>query len=118
MWPIDRANVRGLFRGYDRAWTHRNFETRFLINDAAVYREIPWIYGPPSAAMGSSSRLSCTTACFRSCIPSRRRRAPTRETEGVATPVTATIASLQVADSLKIPGGRKRCVTARLTPDV
>jgi len=81
-----------------------NFETRYLINDVAVRAGIPWIYG---AAVGSYGLkvaiLPGRTACLRCMYPEYPRTPqPTCETEGVLAPVTAAIASLQVADALKI----------------
>jgi hypothetical protein len=94
-----------------------NFETRFLINDAAVARGIPWVYG---AAVGSYGiKLAIVpgkTACFRCVYPEPPQGAqPTCETEGVLAPVTAAIAALQVADALKMLALGPDAVTARLT---
>ena len=115
---LTAANVEELFEDIDLILDGTdNFETRFLINDAAVDREIPWIYG---AAVGSYGiKLAIVpgkTACFRCVYPEPPQGAqPTCETEGVLAPVTATIASLQVADALKILAAGSDAVTARLT---
>jgi molybdopterin-synthase adenylyltransferase len=92
-----------------------NFETRYVINDAAVSQSVPWIYG---AAVGSYGlKLAIvpgSTACFRCVYPDPPQGAqPTCETAGVLGPVTATIAALQVADALKILSGNP--IVARLT---
>jgi len=94
-----------------------NFETRFLINDAAVEANIPWIYG---AAVGSYGiKLAIVpgqTACLRCVYPEPPQGAqPTCETEGVLAPVTATIAALQAADALKILALGTEAIVARLT---
>jgi molybdopterin/thiamine biosynthesis adenylyltransferase len=94
-----------------------NFETRYLINDAAVSGGIPWIYG---AAVGSYGlKLAIvpgSTACFRCVYPEPPQGAqPTCETEGVLAAVTAAIAALQVADALKILALGAGAVEARLT---
>jgi adenylyltransferase/sulfurtransferase len=115
---LTAANVEDLFEDIDLILDGTdNFETRFLINDAAVDREIPWIYG---AAIGSYGiKLAIVpghTACFRCVYPEPPQGAqPTCETEGVLAPVTATIASLQVADALKILTLGVDSITARLT---
>jgi molybdopterin-synthase adenylyltransferase len=115
---LTAANVEDLFEDIDLILDGTdNFETRFLINDAAVDREIPWIYG---AAVGSYGiKLAIVpghTACFRCVYPEPPQGAqPTCETEGVLAPVTAAIASLQVADALKILACGAASVTARLT---
>jgi molybdopterin-synthase adenylyltransferase len=94
-----------------------NFETRFLINDAAVSAGIPWIYG---AAVGSYGiKLAIVpgkTACLRCVYPEPPQGAqPTCETEGVLAPVTATIAALQAGDALKMLALGTESVVARLT---
>ncbi len=115
---LTAANVEDLFEDIDLILDGTdNFETRFLINDAAVDRGIPWIYG---AAVGSYGiKLAIVpgqTACFRCVYPEPPQGAqPTCETEGVLAPVTATIASLQVADALKILAAGRDSVTPRLT---
>jgi molybdopterin-synthase adenylyltransferase len=81
-----------------------NFETRYLINDFAVSRGLPWIYG---AAVGSYGIVMAVTpgesACFRCIYPDPPAGAqPTCETAGVLGPITALIASLQVAEAIKI----------------
>lgn len=115
---LTASNVEDVFEDVDLILDGTdNFETRFLINDAAVDRGIPWIYG---AAVGSYGiKLAIVpgaTACLRCVYPEAPRGAqPTCETEGVLAPVTATIAALQVADALKILARGADAVTARLT---
>jgi len=94
-----------------------NFETRYLINDFAVQRGIPWIYG---AAVGSYGLkfavIPGRTACFRCVYPNSPEGAqPTCETEGVLGSVTATIAALETADALKILAKGPGAVEARIT---
>ena len=94
-----------------------NFETRYLVNDFAVQRGIPWIYG---AAVGSYG-LTMTifpgkTCCLRCIIPDAPGGVqPTCETAGVLGPVTAAIAALQAAEALKILSGHSDRVEPRLT---
>ena len=94
-----------------------NFETRYLINDAAVRESIPRIYG---AAVGSYGLklaiLPGRTACLKCIYPEPPQSAqPTCETEGVLGPVTAIVAALQVADALKILAVGADSLLARLT---
>ena len=115
---LTAANVEDLFENIDLILDGTdNFETRFLINDAAVERGIPWVYG---AAVGSYGiKLAIVpgrTACFRCVYPEPPKGAqPTCETEGVLAPVTATIAALQTADALKMLALGADAVTARIT---
>ncbi len=115
---LTAANIEDLFENIDLILDGTdNFETRFLINDAAVERGIPWVYG---AAVGSYGiKLAIvpgSTACFRCVYPEPPEGAqPTCETEGVLAPVTATIAALQTADALKMLALGADAVTARIT---
>jgi adenylyltransferase/sulfurtransferase len=92
-----------------------NFETRYLINDFAVREGIPWIYG---AAVGSYGLempvLPGRTACLKCVFPEPPGGAqPTCETAGVVNAVTSAVASLQVADALKVLCGEE--IRARIT---
>lgn len=93
-----------------------NFETRFLINDFAVSRGVPWIYGAAVGAYGIAMPvLPGETACLR-CIyplpPSGTQ--PTCETAGVLGPITSLIGSMQAMDAIKILSGRRSSVRARI----
>lgn len=86
-----------------------NFETRFLINDACVKLNVPWIYG---AAVGSEGAtmviLPRVTPCLR-CVFEElppAGTAPTCETAGVLASVVTVVAGLQVAEALKILTGQ------------
>ncbi|MBZ5612024.1 MAG: ThiF family adenylyltransferase [Acidobacteriia bacterium] len=81
-----------------------NFETRYLINDYAVDRGRPWIYGAAVGSYGiSMAVVPGRTACLRCIYPDPPAGAqPTCETAGVLGPVTALIASLQVSEALKL----------------
>jgi len=94
-----------------------NFETRFLINDAAVSSGTPWIY---AAAVGSYGLkfaiVPGRTACLRCIYPEPPQGAqPTCETEGVLGPLTSTIASLAAADALKLLALGPESLEARIT---
>ena len=96
-----------------------NFETRFLLNDVSQKRRIPWIYG---AAVGSQGltmtivpgRTPCLRCVFES--PPPPGTAPTCDTAGVLAPAVNLVASLQVAEALKILAGRleriNRCLAS------
>ena len=112
------ANVEELFTNIDLILDGTdNFETRFLINDAAVSTGIPWIYGAAVGSYGIKlAIIPGQTACLRCVYPAPPQGAqPTCETEGVLGPVTAAIAALQAADALKILAKGRDAVVARLT---
>jgi molybdopterin-synthase adenylyltransferase len=85
-----------------------NFETRFLINDVAVKYRIPWVYG---AAVGSHGltmtvvplETPCLRCIFETMPPPGS--SPTCDTAGVLGPIVNIIASIQVAEALKILTG-------------
>ncbi len=95
-----------------------NFETRFLINDAAVKHGIPWVYGGCLGAEGQSmSILPGETACLRclmaECPPPGST--PTCDTAGVLGPIVAVIASIEAAEAMKILSGNSAAVSRKLT---
>ena len=94
-----------------------NFETRYLINDFALSRGIPWIYGAAVGSYGLTMPvIPGRTACLRCVYPDPPAGAqPTCETAGVLNSITAVIAALQTADAMKILAGRVECVRARMT---
>ncbi len=94
-----------------------NFETRYLINDYAVARAVPWIYGAAVAAYGLTMPvLPGRTACLKCVFPEPPRGTqPTCETVGILNAVTSAVASIQVADALKILSGQADAVRPRIT---
>ena len=85
-----------------------NFETRYVLNDAAVKLGKTWIYG---AAVGSygvqMTIIPNQTPCLRCIFPDSPApgTSPTCDTAGVILPIIATIASYQVTEALKILTG-------------
>ncbi|MDP8983040.1 MAG: ThiF family adenylyltransferase [Acidobacteriota bacterium] len=81
-----------------------NFETRYLINDYAVSRSIPWIYGAAVGGYGIVMPVvPRVTGCLKCIYPEPPSGAQaTCETEGVLGPLTSMIASLQTAEAMKI----------------
>jgi adenylyltransferase/sulfurtransferase len=84
-----------------------NFETRYLINDFAISRGIPWVYG---AAVGSYGLTMPVIPghgpCLRCVYPEPPAGAqPTCETAGVLNVIVSAVASIQVADALRLLTG-------------
>ena len=94
-----------------------NFETRYLLNDYAVSRNLPWIYGAAVGSYGLTMPvIPGRTACLRCIYPNPPSGAqPTCETVGVLNAITSLIASFQVADALKILCGQAGSVRACIT---
>jgi molybdopterin-synthase adenylyltransferase len=98
-----------------------NFDTRYLINDFAVSRGIPWIYGAAVGSYGLTMPvIPGVSPCLRCVYPNPPDGAqPTCETAGVLNPIISAVASLQVADALKLVSGHPEKVRARIaTMDV
>jgi molybdopterin/thiamine biosynthesis adenylyltransferase len=115
---LSPRNIEELLEGTDLILDATdNFETRYLINDFAVSRGIPWIYGAAVASYGLTlAILPGLAACFRCVYPEQPQGSqPTCETEGVLGPVTATIGSLQAGAALKILARGAESVEPRLT---
>jgi molybdopterin-synthase adenylyltransferase len=99
------SNVEDLLGGVDLILDGTdNFETRYLINDFAVERSVPWVYGAAVGSYGIAMPVvPGKTACLRCVYPDPPSGAqPTCETAGVLGTVTALIASLQVGEAIKI----------------
>jgi molybdopterin/thiamine biosynthesis adenylyltransferase len=94
-----------------------NFDTRYLINDFAVSRGIPWIYGAAVGSYGLTMPVvPGRTACLRCVYPEPPSGVqPTCETAGVLGAIVSAVASLQVAEALKILAGRPDLVRPRIT---
>ena len=94
-----------------------NFETRYLINDFAVSRGIPWIYGAAVGSYGLTMPvIPGRTACLRCVYPDPPSGVqPTCETAGVINVIVSAIASIQVADALKILCGAMGTGLSRIT---
>jgi molybdopterin-synthase adenylyltransferase len=93
-----------------------NFETRFLINDFAVSSGLPWIYAAAVASYGlTMTILPGVTPCLACLLETQRQGLEeTCETVGVLGSIVNLIASLQVADALKLLAGRTDQLRGRL----
>jgi adenylyltransferase/sulfurtransferase len=85
-----------------------NFETRYLLNDYAVQKGLPWIYGAAVASYGLAMPvIPGETCCLRCVYPEPPAGVqPTCETAGVLNTITSLIASLQVSLALRILTGK------------
>src|SRR5262249_42510854 len=102
---VTAANAAELFAGASLILDGTdNFETRYLINDLAVSRGIPWVYGAAVASYGIAMPvIPGHTACLRCVYPDPPSGAqPTCETAGVLGAIVSAVASLQVADAMRI----------------
>ena len=95
-----------------------NFETRYLLNDAAVYLNLPWVFGGCVGAQGQTMTiLPGETGCLRCLLPEcpAAGSTPTCDTAGVLGPIVGVIASLQAQEAIKILSGHREAVSRQLT---
>jgi len=116
---VDYRNVEKLCEGADAVVDGTdNFETRFLVNDAAVKHGIPWVYGGCVGAEGQTMTvLPRETACLRclmaECPPPGST--PTCDTAGILGPAVGVIASIEAVEAIKILSGHRAAISRNLT---
>ncbi|MGH9488302.1 MAG: ThiF family adenylyltransferase [Terriglobales bacterium] len=89
-----------------------NLETRYLLNDYALWRGVPWIYGAAVGARGMTfTVVPGQTACLACIFPDAGAGAApvapiqTCDTAGVLGWTVSWVASLQVAECVKLLSG-------------
>jgi len=112
------SNVHELLDGFDVILDGTdNFETRLLINDFAVSTSRPWIYAAAVASYGVTMAIRPgVTACLVCFVEDQRAGGleDTCDTIGVLGPIVNLIASLEVAEALKLLSGQENALTDRL----
>jgi molybdopterin-synthase adenylyltransferase len=96
-----------------------NFETRFLINDYSVQSARPWIYAAAVASYGVTmtirpGRTPCLACLLESSSSNGHGLDETCDTVGVLGPIVNLVASLEVAEALKLLAGREEALHGRL----
>jgi len=116
---VDHANIERLCEGVDVIVDGTdNFETRFLLNDVAVYRGLPWIYGGCVGAEGRTmtvvpGRTPCLRCLLPDCPPPGST--PTCDTAGILGPIVGVIAAIEAIEAMKILSGALDAVSPSLT---
>ncbi len=93
---VDADNILNLCAGCDIILDGTdNFETRFLLNEAAIKLKLPWVYGGCIGAEGQSlTVLPDQPPCFR-CVmnePPPPGSTPTCDTAGILAPIINVVA--------------------------
>jgi adenylyltransferase/sulfurtransferase len=116
---VEPANVERFCEGMDVILDGTdNFETRFLLNDAAVKLGLPWVYGGCVGAEGQTMTvLPGETACLRCLMPECPAPGATAtcETAGILGPIVGLIASIEAAEGIKILSGNRQSISRDLT---
>ncbi len=106
---IDHTNILDLVGDADLILDGTdNFETRYLINDAAVKLGKPWIFGGVIGSEGQTMTIvPGKTPCIRCLIEDSPPpgMTPTCETAGVLGPAVAVIASFEAIEAIKLLSG-------------
>jgi len=106
---LDAGNIEGLAAGAGILLDGTdNFETRFVVNDYALKRGVPWVYAACVGSYGlTMTVLPGETPCLRCLV--RAQPPPgsveTCDTAGVIGPVAAVIASIEATEAMKILSG-------------
>ncbi len=106
----DSSNIEEFIEGFGVVLDATdNFETRYLLNDAAVKLGIPWVYGAVVASYAATMTiLPGRSACLACVFPkSPRGLHETCDTVGVIGPAVSWAASLQTTEAMKILLGRE-----------
>lgn len=119
---LDYKNIKQFFESPDRANVvvdgTDNFETRFLINDAAVSLGIPWVYGGCLGCEGQTMTIiPGETACL-GCLmmngPPPPGTTATCDSAGILSPIINVIASIQAIEAIKIMTGNRDAISQQL----
>ncbi|MFT4263132.1 MAG: adenylyltransferase/sulfurtransferase MoeZ [Nocardioides sp.] len=109
---LDNDNVFGIFEGYDLIVDGTdNFATRYMVNDAAYFLKIPYVWGSIYRFDGQASVFAPTLVedapCYR-CLypePPPPGMVPSCAEGGVLGVLCASIGSIQVNEAIKLLTG-------------
>ncbi len=116
---VGPENIETLCHGVDAIVDGTdNFETRYLLNDAAVHLGLPWVYGGCVGAEGQTLTIvPGETGCLRCLLPEcpPPGSTPTCDTAGVLAPIVGVIASIQAQEAIKLLSGNRAAISRQLT---
>jgi adenylyltransferase/sulfurtransferase len=114
-------NARELLSGFDVILDGTdNFETRLLINDAALALCTPWVYGAAVGSYGITLTIRPgQTPCLACLLESGEAAGTigadaTCDTAGILNAAASLIASIEAAEALKILAGKPEALHGRL----
>jgi molybdopterin/thiamine biosynthesis adenylyltransferase len=97
-----------------------NFETRLLLNDAAISLNIPWIYAAAVGSYGVTMTIRPSdTACLACLLETGQKSAvlsaeATCDTAGILNSAAGVIAAIEVTEATKILAGKAEALQTRL----
>jgi len=114
-------NAEELLGGFDLILDGTdNFETRLLLNDAAISLDIPWIYAAAVGSYGVTFTIRPgRTACLACLLEGREEpftlgAEDTCDTAGILNAAAGVIASIQAAEATKLLAGKPEALHERL----
>jgi molybdopterin/thiamine biosynthesis adenylyltransferase len=114
-------NAREILAGFDVILDGTdNFETRLLLNDAAIALGTPWVYGAAVGSYGVSLTIQPgITPCLAcllesSAAPGAISADATCDTSGILNAAAGLIASIEAAEALKLLAGKPESLHGRL----
>jgi molybdopterin-synthase adenylyltransferase len=116
---VNPSSIERLLGGFDLIMdASDNFDVRYLVNDFSVKNGIPWVYGACVGANGLTFPiLPGETPCLR-CIFENKPPAGigmSCDTAGVIGPIVGMVASMQVAEAMKILSGARDQVSRKIS---
>ncbi|HKV28734.1 MAG TPA: ThiF family adenylyltransferase [Candidatus Acidoferrales bacterium] len=118
---LNAENARELLSGFHLILDGSdNFETRLLMNDAAIALGVPWIYAAAIASYGVTfTILPGETACLACLLESNGEFAglgieETCDTVGILNSAAGAIASIEAAEATKLLAGKSEALSGRL----
>lgn len=115
---IDHTNIVDFVKDVDLVLDGTdNFEVRYLVNDAAIKLNKPWVYGGAIGSVGQTMTIiPGLTPCLRCVVETSPPpgMAATCETAGVLSPTINVIASLQATEAIKILTGHLEAINREL----
>lgn len=95
-----------------------NFETRYLINDFAVEKSLPWVFAGCVGAEGQTIAILPGKSPCLSCFlpePPPAASMPTCESAGVLAPIVSVVAAYQAMEAIKLLSGNAAAVNPQLS---
>ncbi|HJN10395.1 MAG: ThiF family adenylyltransferase [Pirellulaceae bacterium] len=115
---VDHTNIASLVDGVEMILDGTdNFETRYLLNDASINFNIPWVYGGCIGAEGQTMTIvPGDTPCLRCLMPESPPpgSTPTCDTAGILGPIINVIASIEACEAIKILSGHREAINRTL----
>jgi molybdopterin-synthase adenylyltransferase len=99
---IDKIKADVIIDGTD------NMETRFLLNEYSKKTKTPYIYGAAAGAVGIVFNVMPDGPCL-ACVFSKAKNFASCDNQGIISPATHIVSSIQVSEALKILLKKEPC---------